>query len=329
MSKNIKISVCIPVYNVEQYIARCTDSLMKQMISGLELIFVDDCSSDHSIQILEDSLKKYDRKDITVKIIRHEKNMGVAVARQTAMRAVSGEYFIHCDPDDYADPEMYELMYQTIEREKSDLVYCDFISVNENKTHVLQKQEEFKSPSDMTEGILQGKIHGGLWNKLWRKSFVQYINCPSDICLCEDERMNIQMLRHAEKISYLSKGFYYYMENPAGACRNLQDKHIRSLFKNHLYYVSVLKQDQYKNILIIQRQRMMIQAIRGRGEIGRKLFKNLSFTTKAVLWKPLITDISSVDLWLLRCALFCYPIEQMIFRIYVKILKTFRGNAAV
>ena len=106
-----KVSICIAVYNVEKYIEQCVRSLFEQTLDDLEYIFVDDASPDASIDVLLRVLEDYPHRKNQVKLLRHETNQGVAVARKDAIAAATGEYIIHCDPDDWVDLDMYEKLY--------------------------------------------------------------------------------------------------------------------------------------------------------------------------------------------------------------------------
>jgi glycosyltransferase involved in cell wall biosynthesis len=109
---NVKVSVCIPVYGVEKYIERCARSLFEQtMRNGVEFVFVNDCTPDKSIEILEHVLAKYPHRKEQTKIINLPENGGVGRARRIAIENCTGEYIIHCDPDDWIEPDMYEKMY--------------------------------------------------------------------------------------------------------------------------------------------------------------------------------------------------------------------------
>ena len=94
-SNRVKVSVCIPVYGVEKYIERCARSLFEQTLDSMEYVFVDDCSPDNSIEIMQKVLEEYPHRQEQVKIIRHEVNQGVGAARNHAVAACTGNYIIH------------------------------------------------------------------------------------------------------------------------------------------------------------------------------------------------------------------------------------------
>ena len=121
-----KVSVIIPVYGVERYVGRCARSLFGQTMADLEFIFVDDCTPDDSIAVLLKTLDDYPDRKHQVRVIRHDRNQGVAAARTTGMKAMTGEYMIHCDPDDWIEPDMYERMYDAARTHDADVVTCRY-----------------------------------------------------------------------------------------------------------------------------------------------------------------------------------------------------------
>lgn len=115
------ICVIIPVYNVEEYIERCVRSLLNQTFKDVEMIFIDDCSTDNSIKIL----KEYANKDSRIKIFCLEKNSGAAIARNKGLEVASGEYLSFIDPDDAIDLNFYESLYEKAKETNADIVKCE------------------------------------------------------------------------------------------------------------------------------------------------------------------------------------------------------------
>lgn len=214
-----KVSVCIPVYNVERYIEKCARSLFEQTLDDIEYIFVDDCSQDRSIDNLRRILIEYPQRQHNVKIIQHKSNLNLPIARQTALRAASGKYVIMCDSDDYIDPNMYETLYRIAECNHADIVYCDLIVVSDgNKQYVSQKDAH--SGIDAVQKVLRAKINSGLWIKLVRKSLYQEAVSFADIRpMYEDTIASIYLLYPAKRIVHVPKGYYYYIIHQESICR--------------------------------------------------------------------------------------------------------------
>ena len=118
------ISVIVPIFNAEKYIERCVNSLLSQTIEGLELIFIDDCSTDNSLKILNDIIRKKERRKFFIQILSTNANSKQAAVRTMGMKIASGEYIANCDPDDWIDPNMYEIMYSKAKETNADIVTC-------------------------------------------------------------------------------------------------------------------------------------------------------------------------------------------------------------
>ena len=112
-----KVSIVIPIYNVEKYIIKCAKSLFEQTLDDIEYIFVNDCTPDNSIKVLLEVLEQYPNRKQQVKIITHKINLGAAIARKNGILAATGKYIIHCDGDDWTAPDMYQRLYEKAERE--------------------------------------------------------------------------------------------------------------------------------------------------------------------------------------------------------------------
>ena len=109
-----KVSILVPVYGVEKYIKRCARSLFEQTYDNIEYIFVDDCTQDRSIDILEEVLKEYPNRKNQVKILHHAKNRGLSASRNTALDASTGDYLMHVDADDYLHVDAIALLIKHI-----------------------------------------------------------------------------------------------------------------------------------------------------------------------------------------------------------------------
>ena len=132
-----KISIIVPVYNVEKYLRRCLDSLLTQSLTEIEIIAINDGSTDSSLNILSN----YREMDNRLKII-DQPNGGVSSARNAGIDAVKGDYIGFVDPDDWVDEQMYETMYQAVKTENTDILMCSYI--REFGTH--SKEKDFYLP---------------------------------------------------------------------------------------------------------------------------------------------------------------------------------------
>lgn len=210
-----KISVIIPIYGVESYIERCARSLFEQTLDDIEYIFVNDCTKDCSIEILESVIKEYPDREPHVRLLKHDINKGLPQARKTGIMEANGLYFAHCDSDDWPEPTMYEKMYNKAIEEDYDIVYCDYYRSTDT-TRKWVRQETF-------ERLLTGPV----WNKIVKKSICKdhYIIYPI-ANKAEDGALMIQYSYYAEKRGYVSEPLYNYYVNENSMTRIMREEDI-------------------------------------------------------------------------------------------------------
>lgn len=164
-NSNPLVSILVPVYGVEKYIERCAVSLLEQTYGNLEIIFIDDCGKDKSIDILKGVVERYPlRKDI-VKIIRHDHNRGLAAARNTAVAAARGEFVMHVDSDDWVEKDIVEKCIAKQLSTGADIVLADFISIFP-KTKVNEDWPEAKDNIDLCINQLRSRQRWCIWASL-------------------------------------------------------------------------------------------------------------------------------------------------------------------
>ena len=209
-----KVSVIVPVYGVEKYIERCARSLFKQTLEDIEFIFVDDCTPDKSIEILKNVLEDYPLRKDQVKIVSHEKNMGLPIARQSGLKVASGDYIIHCDSDDWVDVTMYEKMYNKAIEEGSDIVVCDFCRTDGENKNSINIGAHTTDVKIFILNCLFQKDHWSLCNKLFKGTdYYKDIHYPTG-ALGEDMVLCLQLLNKCNSMSYVKESLYYYYFNP-------------------------------------------------------------------------------------------------------------------
>src|SRR5574344_851644 len=208
-----KVSIIIPIYNVEQYIERCARSLFEQTEEDLEFIFVNDGTPDNSMQILNDVIRDYPSRKNQIKIFANEKNLGLPLTRQRGLKEATGEYIIHCDSDDWVDKNMYKVLYEKAKEENLDIVWCDFYrSKKINNDYFIQNKRINKI--DIFKDILNSKKMATMWNHLVRRSIIHnYSYVIPDSNFLEDMVLIIQYMYYSNKIGYVNAPLYYYYNN--------------------------------------------------------------------------------------------------------------------
>ena len=193
-----KVSVIIPVYNVEAYLRQCLDSVVNQTLREIEIVCVDDGSTDGSAAILEE----YAAKDVRIKIIK-QGNAGVNVARKEGLKLASGEWITFCDADDWLEQDAIAEMVNVAKQEDADCVCCGMLRDWRNGTSVFRPFDEM-GPSDTYNAVV---------NKLFKRNLLENLMMDESVSLGEDLMVSAQAMAKAKKIAVLEKGFYHYCEN--------------------------------------------------------------------------------------------------------------------
>lgn len=220
-----KVSIIVPVYNVEKYLDRCLQSLLNQTLKDIEIILVDDQSPDNCPKMCE----YYAKIDKRVKVI-HKKNGGLGFARNSGLEIATGEYVAFVDSDDFVDVGMYEKLYSIASINNSDIVFCGFNSF-ENGQIVGGKSEvnSLTTYKDKNcEGVLLGMVHNcgdkksivkyemSVWHGIYNHQVLldnEISFCSERIFISEDIIFHIDFIKHCQTISFIPDRFYYYCYN--------------------------------------------------------------------------------------------------------------------
>lgn len=326
--KKIKVSVCIPVYGVEQYIERCARSLFEQtMEDGIEFIFVNDCTPDKSIDILQQVLEEYPHRKKQVTILHHEQNKGLAASRKTALAIAQGDYIIHCDSDDWVDLNMYEAMYNKAIAENADMVYCSIIIklLSGKSKYLLSKK--YTSPREM----FFNSFHTPDFNTLCNKLFIHKIACSSDIivpehiCMGEDLLRTSQMLLQCNNISCIPTVFYHYIKNNDSITKEFDIK----LHRQILDVVDILRQrlsSEYRSCIDYTYHNILFDSILYNKKYYSEFKKmwGFSFWVEAKLHIYSNPTFSIPKKMILYCACINYALTCKIFNLFYFFRKTIR-----
>lgn len=207
------VSIIIPVYNAERYLAKCIESILRQTYEAFELVLVDDGARDGSGKICDD----FSKKDNRLKVL-HIENGGVSRARNIGIEHIRGEYVLFVDSDDYLEENMLEVLVDGIKKEESDLVICGFINENLNSSkEIFPKEKEGNYVVEqIATNILRDPyayIYGVLWNKLFRTNIIKnhQLKFINNVTFGEDFIFNLSYLSQIQKVEVISKGLYHYI----------------------------------------------------------------------------------------------------------------------
>lgn len=209
------VSICVPIYGVEKYIERCAVSLFEQSYQNIEYIFINDCTPDKSIEILNSVIERYPNRKHSVRIITHEKNRGLAAARNTAVDAVKGEFLMHVDSDDWIELDTVERCVDLQSETDSDLVSFDIKREWKNLSEEI-RLPDFKNSKDMSIKMLNGTSFCGVVGHLIKVALYKdnNIRVTEGLNMGEDYFTMPRVAYHARKISNLHAFLYhYYFQN--------------------------------------------------------------------------------------------------------------------
>ena len=210
------VSICVPVYGVEKYIEQCAESLMNQTYDHIEYVFVDDYTTDDSINILERVIAKYPNRLNAVSIIHHKENLGLAGARNTAVSNAKGEYVFHVDSDDWLDETCIEDLVRFACERQSDFVSCGFFMEYGNRQKEIihpYYKDKWKSFSLIVADI--NIINHQIWGNLIKTSLYKknQIEATVGVNQSEDYAVMPRLFYFANNPLYLSKAYVHYRQN--------------------------------------------------------------------------------------------------------------------
>ena len=211
------ISVIVPVYNSGLYLRDCLNSIRAQTYQDLEIICVNDGSTDNSEEILADIAQN----DSRIKVLTQE-NAGVSAARNAGLDAATGDYITFVDSDDALEPDMYEILLNLIEKHQADIAHCGYkkIHLDGSAKNVCGTEELLiQDGIEASKCLLSGEhFTGGLWNKLYRAELVQNTRFDETLKINEDVLFNAQVFQRAGTIVFYDVPKYHYFERQSSAC---------------------------------------------------------------------------------------------------------------
>jgi glycosyltransferase involved in cell wall biosynthesis len=219
-----KVSIIIPVYNVEKYLAECLDSVIGQTLRDIEIICVDDGSTDRSPEILDE----YAKKDSRI-IVTHQKNAGPGPARNVGLDLAKSEYIAFLDSDDVMKTTLCEKTVQVADRENADMTYFLYET---NHSHQKSKFERFVLEDKSNElGIEDLLANSVLWSKLWRTDFIKnrQLRFPIEFFGVEDGIFNWHALSSNPKFAFIPEQLLWYRVTPGSLMLNLKKGYFRNI----------------------------------------------------------------------------------------------------
>jgi glycosyltransferase involved in cell wall biosynthesis len=226
------ISIIVPIYNVEKYLAKCISSIINQTYQNIEIVCVDDGSTDSSGELL-DELAKVDSRVVVI----HQKNSGLIGVRKNGVSLSKGELIAFVDSDDYIEPNMIQALLDNMRVYSSDIAVCSF-DIVDTEGNILsdvapneacvgtEKAVKMLVFEDFAKTALYP-----MWNKLYKKTLFEKIRFPDgNFNLGEDQYLNLQLLNSAEKISFATEHCYNYVQREGSILKTMKLSYIESFF---------------------------------------------------------------------------------------------------
>lgn len=254
-----KVSVIVPIYNVEKYLEKCINSLLSQTLEDIQIILVNDGSKDNSGNIA----KEYEKNNKDRVIYVEKENGGLSDARNYGLKYATGDFIAFLDSDDYIEKNAYEEMYNKAIEENADYVECDFIWEFPNKIRV-DKQYPYKNKKEMLSFV-----RVVAWNKLIKRQLIidNNLEFPKGLRY-EDVEFTYKLIPFINKFAYVDKSFIHYVQRE-GSIANVQNERTAEIFtvldnviefykKNNIYekYRDELEYNYAKYLLCSSLKRM-------------------------------------------------------------------------
>lgn len=252
------VSVLMCVYNTEAYLHRAIDSVLAQTYHNLELVIIDDGSTDGSSTILDN----YKQSNSRIVLI-HQSNKGVAYSKKKLLSKAKGEYVTFVDSDDWLDSDAIADMVNTALWEKSDLVITDYIVDTPTHKKIVKQQPESLFSHNVFIQLCKGEIHGILCNKLIKKTEILeniFNNVPPHITYREDTWICGHLLNHDIKISYLPQAYYHWFyDRPGNSTSSNISKKLKLSIEVYRELESFLDESE-KSILYPRKTDLLMEA---------------------------------------------------------------------
>lgn len=229
---NPLISICVPVYNVAPFIERCVRSLMEQTYDPIEYVFVDDCSTDNSIALLQNIIAEYPDRTSQVRIIHNDRNHGLAYTRRISIEAAQGEYIYCVDSDDYIEPTTIEHMVRAVHSKAYTMVIAGYIDERGTEKTIVSPTV-IQPDEDLLQAVLEDRIFR-LSGKLIPRSVFSLPSvhfAPEGMNYLEDRIVLLYICGAIQSVCIVNEPLYHYVQHEQSVSNNKTDTHFACLVR--------------------------------------------------------------------------------------------------
>lgn len=243
------ISVIVPVYNIAKYLPKCLESIINQTYKAIEILLINDGSTDESGKICDEYAKKDDR----IKVI-HQKNQGISATRNNGIKASTCDYIIFIDSDDYINEDYIKTLYNCIEKTNSDVASVNYNVVKTDETILFNGSKEnnlkenelviFEGTDIIKEYLSQKIIKNFVWNKIYKKSVI----CNFKVGInYEDMAFTLEVLSKSKKVAFINKSCYNYVKRDDSITATISEENLNDFGKAIEERYKVIKKN-FKNL---------------------------------------------------------------------------------
>lgn len=249
----MKLSVILPVYNSAKYLDKCIKSILNQTLKEMEIIIINDGSTDNSLDII----KSYGLKDDRIKIVNQD-NKGVSASRNIGIKLATGDYIINIDSDDWVEEHYFEDIYNFASNKKLDILVTD-IHVEGSGIDYIQKDlnisdERIINGKEYLEVFFKNNLYGFTWNKLIRRELYDGILYREDLTMCEDVYLIVQIIKKAKYVGKINYAYYHYIQNNTSITNTLNVKKLQDVYEVFSFLKNYFSNDKLLTLYIKEQE---------------------------------------------------------------------------
>jgi len=250
----MKVSLIVSVYNVSKYIERCLKSVLEQTLDDIEIVVVNDATTDDSMDKMYNLLEDYPSRNNQVVVINHDRNLGISKVREDGFNAAKGDYIQFVDGDDFMDINMAEVLYNKATETHADMVICDFYRYDgmQSRPDSIVRGKDKLDINSVRDDIINRSVPPFIWCRLIKRELLEGDEMMWPVMnLGEDTVIGSQVAYRAIKIEYVNRPLYYYRYNPSSVTHQFDELHClenyESFKANVGIYISFLEREGLSN----------------------------------------------------------------------------------
>lgn len=244
------VSILVPIYGVEKYIEQCAETLFQQSFADIEYVFVNDCTKDRSVEILQQTIDRFPERKSQVILIQHEHNKGLGGARHTAFAASRGRYIMHVDSDDLLPLDAVEKLVKAAEKSGADIVDGGFADWENGQATLFHPATHDSHRTYQRKLLCQNITSNRIWGRIYRRDLLENhgIYSVEGIDYSEDYAVVARVMYFAKRYFIDDVVYYYRKDNITSYTHDISEKNLTSHFKACQLVASFIEQHDNKGI---------------------------------------------------------------------------------